>query len=478
MEINEPGKQENSMIRLYNTLTHKKEEFHPLEEGVVKLYVCGPTVYSDAHVGHAMSALVFDIVRRYLEFRGLKVIHVMNFTDVDDKIILRASQMGVDPFELAEGYIQEYRDHLKDMNILPATINPRATQTMDKILSMIEGLIEKGFAYPASNGDVYFRVNKDKEYGKLSGRRLEDMQAGSRIEVEKLKEHPMDFVLWKSAKPGEPSWESPWGLGRPGWHIECSAMSLHELGEQIDIHGGGNDLIFPHHENEIAQSESYSGKRFSQFWIHNGMLQLSGEKMSKSTGNLITISEFLEAHDGDAMRMLVLNGNYRSPLSFTDKSISAAEQGLNRLRTSLKPANQAAAGASQELVSDLNKLSANTRDSFIEFMDDDLNTSGALGCLFDLVRQVNIARDADATDEQLQTAQDTIRELTSVLGLRMDSRHKEGNADPFIDLLVELRSELRTQKLWSLSDIVRDRLKELGVTIEDSKESTSWNWDK
>jgi len=273
------------MIHLYNTLTHKKEEFHPLEEGVVKLYVCGPTVYSDAHVGHAMSALVFDIIRRYLEFRGLKVQHVMNFTDVDDKIIIRANKLGVDPFELAEGYIQDFREHLDDLNILPATSNPRATQTMDKILDMIKGLVEKGFAYPASNGDVYFRVTRDEDYGKLSGRRLEDMQAGSRIDVEELKEHPMDFALWKAAKPGEPAWESPWGLGRPGWHIECSAMNLHELGEQIDIHGGGNDLIFPHHENEIAQSEGFTGKKFAQIWIHNGMLQLGGEKMSKSIGN-------------------------------------------------------------------------------------------------------------------------------------------------------------------------------------------------
>jgi cysteinyl-tRNA synthetase len=472
-----PGNEEISMIHLYNTLSHTKEEFHPLEEGVVKLYVCGPTVYSDAHVGHAMSALVFDIVRRYLEYRGYKVNHVMNFTDVDDKIIIRANQMGVDPFELAEGYIQDFREHLEDLNILPATSNPRATRTMDKILDMIKGLVDKGFAYPASNGDVYFRVTRDEDYGKLSGRHLEDMQAGSRIDVEELKEHPMDFALWKAAKPGEPSWESPWGMGRPGWHIECSAMNLHELGEQIDIHGGGNDLIFPHHENEIAQSESFTGKKFAQIWIHNGMLQLSGEKMSKSIGNLITIKEFLVNHDGDAMRMLVLNGNYRSPLSFTDESISAAEQGLNRLRTALKPSKPNADGASTALITELETLVTNTKKSFIEFMDDDLNTSGALSCLFDLVRQVNVARDANATAEQLKHAQDTLKELTSVFGLRMEARHKEGNADPFIDLLVELRSELRAEKNWALSDLVRDKLKELGVTIEDSKDGTSWSWD-
>ena len=466
------------MIRLYNTLTHKKEEFHPLEPGIVKLYVCGPTVYSDAHVGHAMSALVFDIIRRYFEYQGFHVIHVMNFTDVDDKIILRANQMKVDPFELAEGYIHAFQEHLKDLNILPATINPRATRTMDKIQDMIQGLIDKGYAYPATNGDVYFRVTRDDDYGKLSGRRLEDMQAGSRIEVEELKEHPMDFALWKSAKPGEPAWESPWGSGRPGWHIECSAMNLHELGEQIDIHGGGNDLIFPHHENEIAQSESFTGKAFARFWLHNGMLQLSGEKMSKSLGNLVTITEFLKDHDGDTMRMLVLNGNYRSPLSFTDESISAAEQGLNRLRTSLKPANPGASGAPLEIEKILADLSDTTRKAFVESMDDDINTSGALSVIFELVRQVNTARDAGATDEQLAVAQNTLRELTSVLGLRMDISRSGGDADKFVDLLIELRGELRSQKLWALSDLLRDRLKQLGVTIEDSKAGvTTWKWD-
>jgi len=465
-------------MRIYNTLTRKKEEFVPLEPGVVKMYVCGPTVYSDAHVGHAMSALVFDIIRRYFEYRGFKVIHVMNFTDVDDKIINRANQLKVDPFELAEGYIRDFRTHLADLNILPATINPRATQTMDKIQTMIQGLIDKGFAYAASNGDVYFRVTRDEDYGKLSGRRLEDMQAGARIEVEELKEHPMDFALWKSAKAGEPAWDSPWGKGRPGWHIECSAMNLHELGDQIDIHGGGNDLIFPHHENEIAQSESFTGKPFARFWMHNGMLQLSGEKMSKSLGNLITITEFLSKHDADAMRMLVLNGNYRSPLSFTDESISAAEQGLNRLRTSLKPARFEAQGAPAELLTVFEKQIANTQRTFREAMDDDLNTAGALASIFELVRQVNTARDANASQEQLKEALSTLRELTNVLGLRMDNpQAASGDADKFVDLLVELRTELRNQKLWSMSDLVRDRLKALGVSIEDSKSGPTWKWD-
>ncbi|MFN2109919.1 MAG: cysteine--tRNA ligase, partial [Anaerolineae bacterium] len=297
------------MLRVYNTLTRKTEDFQTLEPGLVKMYVCGVTVYSDAHVGHAMSALVFDIVRRYLEYRGYKVKHVMNFTDVDDKIIARANQLGVEPLKLAQRYIDDYNQNLRDLNILPATSNPRATGTMKEIQAMVQGLVDKGYAYAAENGDVYFRVTKDEDYGKLSGRKLEDMQAGARIEVGEQKENPMDFALWKAAKPGEPAWDSPWGQGRPGWHIECSAMNLAELGEQIDIHGGGNDLIFPHHENEIAQSESYTGKQFARYWMHNGMLQLSGEKMSKSIGNLISINEFLAKRDGDVMRMIVLTGS-------------------------------------------------------------------------------------------------------------------------------------------------------------------------
>ena len=321
------------MLRVYNTLTRKKEEFQTLEPKVVKMYVCGVTVYSDAHIGHAMSAIVFDVVRRYLEYRGYSVHYVMNFTDVDDKIINRANQKGMDPQVLAETYIQAYRKNLEDLNVLAATANPRATQEMPQIIRMIEGLIEKGFAYPAKNGDVYFRITKDPEYGKLSGRRIDDMQAGSRIEIEEEKEHPMDFAIWKAAKPGEPAWDSPWGKGRPGWHIECSAMNLSHLGEQIDIHGGGNDLIFPHHENEIAQSESYTGKQFARYWMHNGMLQLQGEKMSKSLGNLVTIDDFLSRHEADALRMMVLNGSYRAPLSYSDEIMDAAERGLDRLRS-------------------------------------------------------------------------------------------------------------------------------------------------
>ena len=465
------------MLRIYNTLTRKKEPFETLEPGVVKMYVCGPTVYSDAHVGHAMSVLVFDIVRRYLEYKGYEVRHVMNFTDVDDKIIDRANKLGMDPFELAENYIQEFKQQLEALNVLPATSNPRATQTMGQIIDMVQGLIEKGYAYPASNGDVYFRVTKDPDYGKLSGRKLEDMQAGARIDVDKNKEHPMDFALWKAVKPGEPSWESPWGEGRPGWHIECSAMNLHELGEQIDIHGGGNDLIFPHHENEIAQSECYTGKPFARYWMHNGMLQLGGEKMSKSLGNLVTIKEFLSEHDGDVMRMLILNGNYRSPLTFTDETVANAERALDRLKSALRPAAAGADGASAETLSTLEAQIAKTRTAFEEAMDDDFNTSAAMAAIFELVRVINTARADGAAADQLQPAQDTLRALTGVLGLRLQTQKSGGDADPFVDLLVEIRTELRKQKLWALSDRIRDRLAELGVVLEDSKDGSVWRWE-
>ncbi|MGB8212724.1 MAG: cysteine--tRNA ligase [Anaerolineales bacterium] len=465
------------MLRIYNTLTRKKEEFQTLEPNVVKMYVCGVTVYSDAHIGHAMSAIVFDVVRRYLEYRGYYVRYVMNFTDVDDKIINRANQKGMDPQVLAETYIQAYRKNLEDLNVLVATANPRATQEMPQIIKMIAGLVEKGFAYPAKNGDVYFRVTRDPEYGKLSGRKLDDMQAGSRIEIEAEKEHPMDFAIWKAAKPGEPAWDSPWGKGRPGWHIECSAMNLSHLGEQIDIHGGGNDLIFPHHENEIAQTESFTGKQFARYWMHNGMLQLQGEKMSKSIGNLVTIDEFLSRHDADALRMMVLNGSYRAPLSYSDDIMDAAERGLDRLRSAFKPAPADAPGASAEALAALDKQTETTQPTFVEAMDDDFNSSGALAALFELVRAVNTARDAGATDAQLQPARETLRTLTGVFGLRLEEKKASGgDADKFIALLVEVRTAARQQKNWALSDLIRDRLKDLGVAIEDSKDGTAWHW--
>jgi cysteinyl-tRNA synthetase len=465
------------MLKVYNTLTRKTEEFVTLQPNKVAMYVCGPTVYAKAHIGHAMSALVFDIVRRYLEFRGYQVNHVMNFTDVDDKIILRAAQQGMDPFALGEMYIHEYEMHLKDFNILPATLNPRATREMDQILKMIQGLIDKGFAYPVE-GDVYFRVTKDPHYGKLSGRRVDEMQAGARIEIDVRKEHPMDFALWKSAKAGEPAWDSPWGKGRPGWHIECSAMNLNHLGEQIDIHGGGNDLIFPHHENEIAQSESYTGKQFARYWIHNGMLQLMGEKMSKSVGNLVTIEEFLKNHPADALRMMVLNSGYRSPLSYSEDILTQAEKAIDRLRSALKPALPGSKGAPAASLDSMKAQLEAVSKGFVDAMDSDFNSSAALAHIFELVTRINQSRADGATDAELAEAQALLRNLTSVLGLTLDqSKSTDQAVDGFVDLLIEIRKDLRQNKMWALSDKIRDQLAALGVILEDSKDGTSWHRD-
>ncbi len=463
-------------MKIYNSLSRKKEDLETIEPGVVKMYVCGPTVYDKAHVGHAMSAIVFDIIRRYLEYKQYTVKHMMNFTDVDDKIIQRANKMAVDPFSLAEGYIHEFEKHLAELNVLPATFNPRATQEIDTIIAMVQNLIDKGFAYPAE-GDVYFRVTRDPDYGRLSGRKLDDMQAGARIEVDTRKEHPMDFALWKAAREGEPSWDSPWGKGRPGWHIECSAMNLHHLGEQIDIHGGGNDLVFPHHENEIAQTECLTGKPFASYWVHNGMLQLSGEKMSKSTGNLVTIEEFLADHSADVFRLMVLNSYYRGPLTFTSEVIAQAEKGLERLLSALRPASPGSQGAPESSLKAMDETLVSTKEKFITAMDDDFNTSAALGTLFDLVRSINSLRAEGAVDNQLKPAQDLFKELTGVLGLRLETTTASTSAaDPFIDLLVELRKDLRAEKLYALTDKIRDRLTALNVVIEDSKDGTTWRW--
>jgi len=459
--------------RVYNTLTRKKEPFETIEPGKVRMYVCGPTVYDKAHVGHAMSSLVFDVIRRYLEYRGYQVRHVMNYTDVEDKIIQRAKAIGVEPMPLAESLIAEYDRQLRALNVLPATLTPRASDEIDAILQMVGSLIEKGHAY-VLDGDVYFRVARDEDYGRLSGRRLEDTRAGFRFEADARKEDPADFALWKSAKPGEPAWDSPWGKGRPGWHIECSAMILNHLGEQIDIHGGGNDLVFPHHENEIAQTESLTGKPFVRYWIHNGMLQLSGEKMSKSLGNLVSVEEFLTGHRGDVLRMLVLNSSYRSPLTYTDEVVEQAGRALERLKGALRPASPAAEPPA-EAEKALEGGGAAAKAGFLQAMDDDFNTPGALASLFELVRAINQARDAGASAQALGGAQAVLSELAGVLGLRLeegDGRQQE--AGRFIDLLVELREELRVAKQWALADRVRERLQELGVTLEDGKAGTTW----
>jgi len=460
-------------IKIYNTLSRKKELFKTLEPGKVSMYVCGPTVYDKAHVGHAMSALVFDIVRRFLEYRGFEVRHVTNYTDVDDKIIQRAMVEGVDSMEIAQRYIDEFDRHLKDLNILPASEYPRATDEMNRIIEGVADLVEKGFAYP-KDGDVYYRVNKFPGYGKLSGRKIDDMEAGFRIDVDQRKEHPMDFALWKGAKPGEPSWPSPWGNGRPGWHIECSVMSHSCLGEQIDIHGGGNDLIFPHHENEIAQTEAMFGKQFATYWMHNGMMQLSGAKMSKSVGNLVTIDSFLEKYEAAVLRMMILNSSYRSPLTFNEETIEHAQKALKRLRSALRPALPKDSWGSS---SQLEDQSAKAKESFLAAMDDDFNTANAMGYLFDFVKTINQSRDEGADQETLATAQALLNELVGVLGLDLSVPEVQGGeAEAYIDLLIEIRMKLREEKLWELSDLVRDKLEELNVVLEDSAQGTTWHW--
>jgi cysteinyl-tRNA synthetase len=460
-------------IQVYNTLTRKKEPFEPLEPGKVRMYVCGPTVYDKAHVGHAMSVLVFDIIRRYLEFKGYQVEHVMNYTDVDDKIIQRAAVEGKEPLEVAQRYINEFKQHLKDLHVLPATEYPRATEVIGEIIEVVEDLIAEGFAYQA-DGDVYYRVEKFSDYGKLSGRKLEDMEAGSRIDVDSRKEHPMDFALWKAAKPNEPSWESPWGEGRPGWHIECSVMSLTFLGEQIDIHGGGNDLVFPHHENEIAQSEALTHKQFARYWIHNGMMQLSGAKMSKSVGNLVTVERFLENYHPDVLRMMVLNSSYRSPLTFNDETIQHARKALQRLRAALKPALPQDSWKGNGL----QQAAERAENQFVQAMDDDFNSASALGHLFELVKEINQARAQGADQEALDVGQDTLRKLTAVFGLDLEDQGTNGgDADAFIELLIEVREKLREEKLWELSDRIRDRLQTLGVVLEDTPQGTIWHWE-
>ena len=460
-------------VTIYNTMTRKKEVFEPLEAGKVRMYVCGPTVYDKAHVGHAMSSIVFDVIRRYLEYKGYKVNHVMNYTDVDDKVILRAQDLEVDPIELAEKYIAEYDEHLKELNVLPATIYPRVSTEISEIISMVEGLIESDYAY-AVEGDVFFRVSRDEDYGRLSRRDTSEARTGTRLGVDERKEDPADFALWKSVKPGEPAWESPWGPGRPGWHIECSAMSLHHLGEQLDIHGGGNDLIFPHHENEIAQSESYSGKSFARYWVHNGMMQLSGSDMSKSTGNVFSVENFLQQHEADVLRLVILNASYRSPLTFNDDVIEQAERGLERLKGGLRPATPLS-DTPKGTEEDLKAVLDVTLHGFEEAMDDDFNSAGALGYLFDLVRAINQARTAGLATEPLQKAQNLLSKLSGVLGLQLhrDEQLEEGAA-VFIDLLLEVRTALRDAQQWELSDMIRDRLTELDVTIEDGKEGTGW----
>ena len=470
-------------IQLYNTLTRRLEPLETIEPSVVRMYVCGVTPYDEAHIGHAMSAIVFDVIRRYLEFRGYQVRHIVNFTDIDDKVIARANALGQDPLTLSGQYAAEFLTQLQAMNVLPATTYPRVSTTMPAIIAFVQGLIERGYAYVV-DGDVYFRVRRDEDYGKLSGRSLDEMLSGTRFEVDPRKESPADFALWKAARPGEPSWDSPWGPGRPGWHIECSAMAMEYLGPQIDIHGGGTDLIFPHHENEIAQSESLTGQCFARYWVHNGMLQLVNpqtrqvEKMSKSLGNVVTIADFLSRYDADVFRLIVLSSSYRIPLTYNDEIAADNQRKLERLLSALAPAT----GTIREgpAVTALQEAATLARQRFITAMDNDFNSPAALAALFDLVRAINAARDAGLADDILAIGQQTLRELAGVLGLRLQPRQQTTNAEvtPFIDLLVEVRSELRKAKQFALADLVRNRLNELGVILEDGPQGTRWKWDR
>ena len=455
-------------MRIFNTLTGQEEEFVP-QGDVVKMYVCGVTPYAECHVGHAMSYIVFDVVRRYLEFKGYRVRYIQNFTDIDDKIIDRAREAGVAPADLAETYISNYFSCADKLNIKRADVYPKATEEIDKIIEVIEGLVQKGHAYEA-NGSVYFSVPRDPDYGKLSRQSLDALQAGSRVEVDSFKAHPLDFTLWKAAKPGEPSWESPWGPGRPGWHIECSAMSLRYLGETLDIHGGGQDLIFPHHENEIAQSESFTGvEPFVRYWMHNGLVQLGGEKMSKSFGVLVTIHEALQQYSPDALRMFILSSHYRSPLSFSQEGLEAAEKGMERLR-------QAACAAAENVDRESQPVEAGEfRKRFVAAMDADFNTAQALAALFDLAREINRGMAQGAGVEE---GRRTLVELGNVLGFTFAKQEQQLEAEPFIELLICTRAELRRQKQWEMADKVRAGLKELGIVLEDTPQKTVWKYEK
>ncbi|MBE3111321.1 MAG: cysteine--tRNA ligase, partial [Acidobacteria bacterium] len=448
---------------LYSTLTRKDEEFAPAGD-VVKMYVCGPNLYAPCHVGHAMSYVVFDVLRRYLEYRGYQVRHVQNFTDIEDKIIARAQATNVSTDDLAREYVERFFVDMDKLRIQRAHVYPLATHEIPGMIEMIQGLIAKGHAYTV-DGDVYFRVKSDDDYGKLSGRSLDDLQAGARIEVDERKEDPMDFALWKSSKEGEPSWESPWGPGRPGWHIECSVMSLRYLGETLDIHGGGQDLIFPHHENELAQSESYTGKTpFVRFWVHNGLARLSEgeEKMTRSLGNLVSITDALAQHGADTLRLFILSSNYRSPLTYGDEPLAAAKRGVERLRTA----------AHATSIDGDNPLDATPfRERFIEAMENDLNTAQAMAALFDLARDINRARDEG---RDIRAAQEVLLELGGIFGLTLEEEEREIAAAPFVEALIAVREELRQAKQFALADGVRSRLEGLGIILEDSHGGTVW----
>ena len=453
-------------MKLFNTLSKKKEDFSPTGDNLVKIYVCGVTPYAPSHIGHALKSVVFDVLRRYLDYSGYNVKHIENFTDIDDKMIKSASEQNLSIEELASRNIARYLAEMDALNVIPAHQYPRATEEIPKILDMIKVLESKGIAY-AVNGSVYFRVRSKNNYGKLSRRSLEDMQAGARVEVDGNKEDEMDFALWKAQKSGEPAWDSPWGPGRPGWHIECSAMSLTYLGETVDIHGGGRELMFPHHENEMAQSESYTDiEPFVRFWMHNGLLMMGEEKMSKSIGNIITISEALEKFSPDALRLFFLSAHYRSPLTYIEDTVSGHEHAADRLKHALQPNSVPADSGSLD--------DTQFVERFKVAMNDDMNTPKALAVIFDLARGINRAKE---NTHDVSRAQDTLRTLSGVLGLTLQNRKEsnEGDVATLIELLIQTRNELRCDKQYKSADRIRDRLAELGYVIQDTDQDTTWS---
>ena len=466
-------------MKLFNTLTRRKEEFVPLEEGKVRMYVCGPTVYNLIHIGNARPMIIFDTVRRYMEYKGYEVNYVSNFTDVDDKIIKKAIEEGVSAQEISERYIAECKKDMDGMNVKPATTNPQATQEIDGMISMIQTLVDKGYAYPAADGTVYFRVKKFKEYGKLSHKNLDDLQSGFRslqVSGEDQKEDPLDFVLWKPKKEGEPSWPSPWCDGRPGWHIECSVMAKKYLGDEIDIHAGGEDLIFPHHENEIAQSECCNDKIFAKYWMHNAFLNIDNRKMSKSLGNFRTVREISEQYDLQVLRFFMLNAHYRSPLNFSADLMESAKNALERITDAAANLKDRKAAAQTEAATDADKeLLAQSQEfvkKFEEAMDDDFNTADALAAIFELVKFANTNVSETSSAEFAGALLDTMVKLCDVLGLKVEK--KEEILDKEIEDLIAERQEARKAKNFARADEIRDELLAKGIILKDTREGVKW----
>ena len=463
-------------LTFYNTLTRKKEELVPITPGEIKMYACGPTVYNYIHIGNARPLCIFDILRRYLEYRGYKVTFVQNFTDIDDKIIRRANEEHVDFSEISERYIKEFWTDADGLNVRHATVNPKATENIDAIIHIISTLIEKGYAYEAQ-GDVYFSTEKFKDYGKLSHQPLEDLEAGARIMVGEVKREPMDFAVWKAAKPGEPAWDSPWGKGRPGWHIECSAMNWRYLGDTIDIHCGGQDLIFPHHENEIAQSECFTGKPFAHYWMHNGYINVDNVKMSKSLGNFFTVRDVAEKYGYEPIRYLLISAQYRSPINYSTDIIEQCISALNRLYTcrdsldfELKNASDAEHDGDRAIIDGFGKY----REQFIDAMDDDLNTADAIASIFELVRDINTNVVGKTPSKALvEGAISVFDELTGVLGLVYNRKTETLDSD--IEALIEARTNARKEKNWAEADRIRDQLKEMGIVLEDTAQGVKWH---